>query len=99
MFSLRALAPEVLDQLPLLFAQSVVESATRILGETTGEALVRFIGDSKLRDPGQVYSCLDSFLFGGSDEMKKAIVMTFSDRVHRLYKVTVEVAALQSGAR
>ena len=92
-FSLHEVAPEALRQLPALFAESVVHSATKILGEATGEALVRRIGDSKLRDPIEVYSCLESFLMGGSDEVKDAIIAAFKGRVHRIYKLTMEVAA------
>ena len=92
-FSLRELAPEALSQLPLLFAESVVASATQVLGEATGEALVRCIGDNRLKDPTEVYSRLDSFLMGGSDEMKEAIIQAFRSRVHRLYTLTVDVVA------
>ncbi len=92
-FSLRTLAPETLNQLPTLFAESVVASAARVLGETTGEAFIRCIGDNRLKEPLEVYSRLDSFLLGGSEEMKKAIVQAFRNRVHRLYRLTLEVAA------
>lgn len=93
--SLKALAPETLDQLPSLFAESVVASATKVLGETTGEAFIRCIGDGNLKDPSEVYDRLDSFLLGGSSEMKEAIVQAFRSRVHRLYKLTMQVAANQ----
>ena len=92
-FSLREVAPEALKQLPELFAESVVDSAIKVLGEATGEALVRCIGDSRLRDPNEVYSRLEHFLLGGSEEMKDAIIEAFKARVHRVYKLTMEVAA------
>ena len=92
-FSLREVAPEALKQLPELFAESVVDSAIKVLGEATGEALVRCIGDGRLRDPNEVYSRLEHFLLGGSEEMKDAIIEAFKARVHRVYKLTMEVAA------
>lgn len=92
-FSLREVAPEALRDLPELFAESVVDSAAKVLGEATGEALVRCIGDGRLRDPTEVYSRLESFLMGGSDEMKQAIIATFKGKVHRIYRLTMEVAA------
>ena len=97
-FSLHSLAPATLSQLPALFAESVVDSATRVLGETTGEALVRCIGDSKLKEPEMVYERLDSFLQGGSDDMKKAIVQAFKEKVHRLYQITMDVSLTRAQA-
>jgi len=91
--SLREVVPEALEHLPGLFAESVVDSAARVLGAATGEALVRFIGDSRLKDPAQVYSRLDSFLMGGSDEMKRSIDNEFRRRVHGLYRLAMGVAA------
>jgi hypothetical protein len=92
-FSLHSFAPEILAQLPRLFAESVVDASSKVVGDATGEALVRCIGDDRLRDPEQVYASLDSFLQGGSDEMRRAIVQSFSARVHRLYRITMELAA------
>lgn len=92
-FSIHEVAPEALRELPELFAESVVDSATRVLGEATGEALIRCIGDSRLKDPTEVYARLESFLMGGSDEMKNAIIAAFKSKVHRVYRLTMEVAA------
>jgi hypothetical protein len=91
--SLREVAPEALEQLPELFGGAVVDSATRVLGAATGEALIRCIGDSNLKDPAQVYSRLDSFLMGGSGEMKHSIDQEFRRRVHALYRLAMGVAA------
>jgi len=90
--SLNEMAPEALAQLPELFAEAVVDSATKVLGEATGEAFIRHIGDRRLKDPNEVYSRLDSFLKEGSDAMKEAIKAAFRHRVHQIYKLTVEVA-------
>ena len=90
--SLKELAPYTLDQLPALFAESVVAVSTKVLGETTGEAFIRCIGDSKLSDPAEVYQKLDSFLLGGAGPIKEAIMEEFRNRVHRLYRLTVQVA-------
>jgi hypothetical protein len=91
--SLQEVAPETLDHLPRLFAGAVVDSATKVLGSATGEALIRYIGDRRLRDPAQVYSRLDSFLMGGSDEMKHSIDQEFRRRVHGLYRLAMGVVA------
>jgi hypothetical protein len=91
--SLQEVAPETLDHLPRLFAEAVVDSATKVLGAATGEALIRWIGDRRLRDPVQVYSRLDSFLMGGSDEMKHSIDQEFRRRVHGLYRLAMGVVA------
>ena len=91
--SLHSFAPEVLVQLPRLFAESVVDASSRVLGEATGEALLRCIGDDKLKDPEQVYASLDFFLQSGSDEMRKAIIRSFHTRVNGLYKITMDFAA------
>jgi hypothetical protein len=91
--SLNQVAPEILEQLPGLFAEAVVDSATKVLGAATGEALIRCIGDSRLRDPTQVYARLDSFLLGGSDEMKRSIEHEFRRRVHGLYILAMGTVA------
>jgi hypothetical protein len=91
-FSLQELAPQALARLPEIFAESVVDSATKILGESTGEALIRCIGDSKLRDPDRVYARLDDFLHDGSDEIRKAIAKMFASKVHLLYKLSLDLA-------
>lgn len=90
--SLHAFAPATLSRLPEIFAESVVDSSSRILGESTGEAFVRCIGDSKLSDPEKVYSSLDTFLQGGSADMKRAILKAFAAKVHTLYKLTLDIA-------
>ncbi len=91
--SLNSLAPRCLSQLPELFSESVVDAASRILGEATGEALVRCVGDSKLRDPDAVYDSLDSFLGGGAGDVKKVIQRVFAGKVHNLYRITLEVVS------
>ena len=90
---LDSFAPEVLVQLPQLFAESVVDASSRVLGEATGEALLRCIGDARLRNPEQVYASLDSFLQSGSDEMRNAIIQSFHSRVNGLYRITMDLAA------
>jgi hypothetical protein len=90
--SLDSIAPSCMTQLPQLFAESVVDAAARILGDATGEALVRCIGDSKLKDPDAVYESLDTFLHSGSADVKKVIRRAFTSKVHNLYKVTLGVA-------
>jgi hypothetical protein len=90
--SLKTLYPETMAELPAIFAECVVDSASSILGEATGEALVRHIGDAKLRDPEAVYASLDSFLQGGSGDMRGAIVQAFRMKVHGVYKLTMKIA-------
>ena len=89
--SLNMLAPETLSQLPTLFAESVVKSCSNALGESSGEALVRRIGDERLGDPGSAFKKIDSMLKGGSDDLKKSIRLSFRARVHRLYKSSITV--------
>jgi len=87
--SLHSLAPESVAQLPTLFAESVVKSCSSILGESSGEALVRRIGDQSLRSPDYAFSRIDSLLLGGSETLKKSIRGSFRARVHRLYRITM----------
>jgi hypothetical protein len=89
--SLHSLAPESVAQLPTLFAESVVRSCSSILGETSGEALIRRIGDKRLRSPEEVYERVDALLRGGSETLKKSIKGSFRTKVHRLYKITLDV--------
>jgi hypothetical protein len=89
--SLHSLAPETVEQLPTLFSESVVKSCTVVLGEASGEALVRRIGDSRLQSPYQVYARIESFLSSGADILKEAIKNAFRERVHRLYKAAMNL--------
>lgn len=89
--SLNALLPEAVAQLPVLFAKSVANSCTSVLGEGPGEALVRRIGDHNLMIPAQAYGRIDTFLSTGSDMLKETIRQNFRDGVHRLYKIAMNV--------
>ena len=87
--SLNMMAPEMTSQLPTLFAETVVKSCYNVLGESSGEALVRRIGDDKLVNPDYAFRRIDLLLQGGSDSLKKAIRASFRTRVHRLYRTAV----------
>src|SRR5215831_17851196 len=91
-FALNSIEPKLTKQLPSIFADSVVRSASSILGEATGEALIRRIGEDKLKNPASVYQSLDEFLQGGADFLKGAIREEFRVRVHKLYRMTLELA-------
>jgi hypothetical protein len=80
------MAPRTVSQLPSLFAESVVKSCSNVLGESTGEALVRRIGDTRLVNPDEAYGKIDSLLLGGSESLKRSIRASFRAKVHRLYK-------------
>ena len=90
---MHALLPEAVAQLPMLFAESVAKSCTSVLGEDAGEALVRRIGDHNLMVPDRAYGKIDAFLSGGSDMLKETIRQNFRDRVHRLYRIAMNVEA------
>jgi hypothetical protein len=90
--SLQTLAPGTLSRLPQVFAESVIDSAMRVLGESTGEAFIRWIGDGNLSDPDRVYSRMNTFSQVGLGEMKKVIQKTFSSKVHSIYKLAVDLA-------
>jgi fructose/tagatose bisphosphate aldolase len=91
-FTVNSLAPEMVARLPSLFSDSVVDSVTNILGESSGEALIRSIGEERLMSPEETYEKLDSVLHGGSEILKSAIREDFRVRVHRLYKMTLDMA-------
>ena len=88
---MNALVPEAVAQLPVLFAKSVANACTSVLGAGPGEALVRRIGDHNLMIPAQAYGRIDAFFSTGSDMLKEAIRQDFRDGVHRLYKIAMNV--------
>ena len=96
--SLYSLAPENMRQLPALFAESVVESCSTLAGASSGEALVRRIGDERLRSPEHAFRQIDALLGGGSDTLKKAIILRFRSKVHRLYKISMTLEAKRLSA-
>ena len=91
--SLYSLKPESLKQLSTLFANAVVEACTSLTGVSTGEALLRRIGDEKLRSPVETYEQIDTLLHGGSETLKAAIEQRFRIKVHRLYKMSMNLEA------
>ena len=86
-----SLAPDMITRLPLLFSDSVVDSVTDILGENSGEALVRSIGEKSLRSPEKTYESLDTLLHNGSEVIKAAIREDFRVRLHRLYIMILDL--------
>jgi hypothetical protein len=92
LFTLHTLTPGLVEKIPSLFSESVVTSVMGILGENPGEALIRGIGDESLVDPTEAYERLDSLLQGGSEILKAAIREEFRVKVHRLYKMTMDMA-------
>ena len=91
--SLYSLAPDSLEQLPTLFSESVVKSCGSVLGEASGEALVRRIGDRRLKSPEMVYGRVDSLLLGGSGDIKRVIKRAFRSKVHGLYRLVMKIQA------
>ena len=89
-FSLNAMVPNLLQELPRIFADSVVGAITGIMGDVTGEALIRSIGEEKLKSPTKVYDSLDSTLLGGSSVLKAAILEEFRVKIHTMYKMTTD---------
>jgi len=81
-----------MKQLSKLFAESVIESCSTIAG-TSGEALVRRIGDERLLSPRDTFGRIDALLGGGSDHLKRAIELKFRSKVHRLYKISISLEA------
>lgn len=92
LFTLHTITPSLVRELPSLFSESVVTSVTSILGEDSGDALIRGIGDECLADPTEVYEKLDSLLQDGSEILKAAIREEFRVKVHRLHKMTMDMA-------
>lgn len=92
------LAPEASSQLRSLFAQSVVESCWSIVGASTGEALVRRIGDRRLEDRQDAYEKIDTLLRGGSETLMRAVDQRFRSKVHRLYKVSLSLESKRLAA-
>jgi hypothetical protein len=93
-FTLDALEHDVIALLPSLFSHSVMNSMKNILGENSGEALIRSIGEERLTNSEEVYASLDSIFHGGSEVLKIAIREDFRVRVHRLYKMRLGAAKL-----
>lgn len=94
-FSLNSLVPDLMEQLPVIFSESVINSVTSILGDATAEALIRHIGEDKLGSPAKVYESLDSFLQGGSGVLKGAILEEFRVKVHKLFKMTMDLTPIK----
>lgn len=91
--TVNSLSQGMVARLPSLFSDSVVDSVTNILGEGPGEALIRAIGEERLMSPEETYESLDSVFHGGSEILKAAVSEDFRVRVHRFYKMILEMAS------
>jgi len=91
-FTINSAAPALIPRLPSLFSESVVDSITEILGDSAGEALLRSIGDENLHDPDCVYDALDEVCKDGGEFLKAAVREEFRVKVHKLYKLTLDMA-------
>ena len=96
--SLYGLSPESMNQLATLFSESVVESCSAVAGVSSGEALVRRIGDERLRDPESAFKRIDELLGGGSDTLKRVIDVRFRSKVRRLYRMSINLEAKRFSA-
>ena len=96
--SICSIAPENIKQLSRLFAESVIESCSAIAGTSSGEALVRRIGDKRLLSPGEAFGQIDVLLGGGSNTLKRAIELKFRSKVHRLYRISMSLEAKRMSA-
>jgi hypothetical protein len=96
--SLYSLTPEYMEQLRSLFAESVIESCSQIAGTSSGEALVRRIGDGRLHSPEEAFDRIDALLGGGSDTLKRAIELRFRSKVHTLYRISMSLEAKRLSA-
>jgi hypothetical protein len=96
--NLNLLLADLNERLPLLFADSVMDSLSTILGDATAETLIRHIGEDYLQDPSRVYAGLDEFLRGGSEFLKWAIQEELRVKVHKLYMLANQMV-MPVGAR
>ena len=88
LLSLQALAPDMAEDLHSLFKEAVTYSLVGILGANEARALVRQIAGTDLESPYAVFETLDSFLHGGSQTLRNAIVEEFRVNVHLLLEKT-----------
>ena len=93
LFTLRALAPDMIEDLPSVFKEAVTDSLTSILGEDKARAFLMLIAETEFASPSIVFGALDSILHEGSQILKDAIVKEFRANVHLLLE-KVERACL-----
>jgi hypothetical protein len=84
LFTLNAMAPDVLDQVPSLFAETVRESLSYMLGaKESGGVLAWFRGD-ELASRAGVFDRLVSVYGQRASPIQKMIDRVFGMRVHEL---------------
>jgi hypothetical protein len=84
LLTLRALAPDMIEDLHSLFKEAVTDSLAKILGEDEARTLVMLIAGTEFESPPVVFAALDSILREGSRILKDAIVEEFRTNVHLL---------------
>lgn len=84
LFTLEALAPDMIEDLHPLFKEAVIDSLTSILGENGARAVVVLAAGTNFESPSGVYEALDSIFQEGSQFLRRAIVKEFRTSLHLL---------------
>ena len=88
LLALQVLAPDMAEDLHLLFKEAVTDSLASILGQKEARALMRRMVRTNFENPYMVFGALDSILHGSSQILRDAIVEEFRVNVHLLLEKT-----------
>jgi hypothetical protein len=82
LFTLNAIAPALLEQVPALFEEAVKETLGSSLGLKESKGALSWFRDADLRSRPEVFSRLASHYGGGASPLQIMIDKAFKNRVH-----------------
>lgn len=88
-FTLRTLAPEVIDRLPEIFEVAADDALENILGESGAAAVKVYIGKDNFRSPASLFEGLESLFHEGTEVLEKAITHEFSLKLHDQFQTAL----------
>ncbi len=84
LFTLNAVAPSLLRQLPALFEEAVKDTLAFFLGTKESTGVLSYFRGVPLTDRSEVFGKLDSLYLDRASPLQRGIDRAFQIRVHRL---------------
>jgi hypothetical protein len=84
LFTLNAVAPSLLEQLPTIFEDAVRESLAYMLGRIESKCVLASFSPDQLVDRSEVFGRLVSLYNSRASPLQKGIDWAFQKRVHQL---------------
>ena len=97
LFTLNAIAPALLEDVPALFEEAVRESLSYMLGMKESKGVLRWLRDARLSSRPEVFARLLSHFGARASPLQNMVDEAFKRRVHTLLELTVRAQTNNQG--